>query len=65
MRENGELEYADKNRKLPCVSRYWRYSSLLLNKTHAQIKRIRSENPRRHLYSMDYEKKAAMENFMH
>lgn len=37
---------------------------MLLSKTHAQIKRIHSENPRRHLYSTDYEKKAAMGKFM-
>lgn len=27
----GELEYADKNRKVSCVIRCWRYSSELLS----------------------------------
>lgn len=47
----GDVGYADKNRKLSHVIRYWRYSSELPSKIHVQ-KRMFSEKLRRNVHSV-------------
>lgn len=54
--KGGELVNTGKNKKAPCVNRYWKHSSELQNKTHAQMSRTVSETPRKLLNSADYEK---------
>lgn len=56
----GELGYADKNRKLPCVIRCWRDSSELPGETHVQRMRAFSERLRRNLCLVDDKKNRVM-----